>query len=487
MPHARLDEIERWFSPLAAALEVRFALRDARGEFLAGDAGLSVLASLSVLVGEETIAYLHLPPDTPHDLARALVGAVSAHAESGAAIRDLAHSLANAWKETNFSFELAQWLGGVFDVAEASDVIVRQLCHVQRAERVVLFLLDDDRLRLAAAHPPEAGANLLEGAQAALTVREPRLQRLGNRLGDRLQVFFPLWDGVHPVGVLFLEGTPRLGHTDNLKFLASVSTQITLAVRHRTMLEQEVAASEIRRDLELAREIQRSLLPREFPILEGATLAAECQPASFVGGDGYDFAHHAGGLDLLIADVAGHGVGAGLVMTHVLSMVRAFDRAALSIVEIVERANRFLCSEVGNSGIYMTGIYARLAPDSRHLTYVTLGHAPPLLCRGSQVEALAPSGGLPLGMSDSVPYQARSLDLQEDDLLLFYTDGFNEARSSGGVFFGFEGLRRVLERVGTHEPTYVLRQLFEACAAHAEGAIADDRTAIVLAMQRSTP
>ena len=470
------DEMAAWLLPLAEALDLRFALRAPTGELMLGDSALQNRAPLPIKAAEETVAYLHVPLESPTANASALAGVLTAHAEARSSIRDLAHALANSWKETNFSFDLARWLGGVFDVRQAADVIVRQLCEVQRAERVSLHLVEGDRLELLAAHPSPSSLPSRE-AQNAMEGREVQLRHDG----ERLHVYSPLWDGDHAVGVLHIEGAARLGHSDHLKFLASVSTQITLAVRHRSLLQQAVVAAEMRRELELAREIQRSLLPREAPCFEGGFVMADCQSASFVGGDGYDFAHHSAGLDLMIADVSGHGVGAGLVMTHVLSMVRSAARATLSPVEIADRANRFLCQEAESSGLYMTGIYARFDPGASLLHYVTMGHPPLLLYRRGEVQTLPPVGGLPLGMVETMAYEAGSVLLQRGDRVLFYTDGFLEARSPTGEPFGLERIRQVMAR--ELEPQHTLQALFDACATHATGAIADDRTAIVLALE----
>jgi sigma-B regulation protein RsbU (phosphoserine phosphatase) len=212
-------------------------------------------------------------------------------------------------------------------------------------------------------------------------------------------------------------------------------------------------------------------------------LAGSGRPAQLVGGDGLDYHVHASGLELVVADVSGHGLAAGLLMSSYLGMMRTLELAPRTPAELAAIANRRICREVGLSGQYITACHARLSPDRRTLTYAAMGHPAPLLWRGDVVMPMPAAPGLPAGMADDGRYGEVSVALAPGDVVVFYTDGLVEARSREGAMFGLEGLSAAVAGA-PRQAQAVLETLFAACAAFA-GAESplDDQTAIVLHIQ----
>lgn len=455
----RKEDVESWFSPLSAAVGLPFRLLSASGEEIASHGELEgPLQHLPVTADGIAVAELQVGAGAPTSLTGAAATALCGLAETRGAIQDMARSLARAWQEINFLADLGRMLGDAFDLEPVAPAIVEQLVRILRAERGWLELERDGRTVCVAAHPPEA-----PGSEGACRIRAA------------------LVDGDRPRGALVFEGPPTLEHSANLLFLSHVATQLVQALRFRRHLRLQLEAAALHRDLAVAAEIQRGLLPQGRPVVEGAALAGVCRMAEAVGGDGFDFLPFKGGLDLVVADVSGHGLGAGLLLSSFLGKLRMLEPEALAPATIAERVNGHLCREVGVSGNYVTAVYARLSQSSGRLDYTTMGHYAPLLWRDGQVRQLPSTSGLPAGMHQPGWYDQASVALEVGDVLLFFTDGLVEARSAEGAMFGMKGLEAAFGAAAPREPEAVLNGIFEAVEAFT-GLVPrpDDQTAVVV-------
>jgi serine phosphatase RsbU (regulator of sigma subunit) len=475
----RREELSPWLTDLAEAVGLPYALCTPGGEWIAGSGATEGLtARHEVHVQGVPVATLLVPPNAPAPALGAMLGALRAHAASRSAIQDFSRSLAAAWKESNFLHEVQLLLTAVVEVEEAARVVVGQLARVQRAGRVALALVRDGRWRLVAAWP-EASSEVADWA-ALLTptgVTEPQVH-LGP---DTCVVGVPLTDGEQTLGCLMLQGPPSIAHAGNVRFLSGVGTQIAQAMRLRLLIQQQIEAAEMRRELLLGAEIQRSMLPQSAPLVPGLAIAGVCRPAHGVGGDGFDYHLHPGALDVVIADVTGHGVAAGLLMSSFIGMLRAMDLVASGPAEIAAEANRRVSRHVGLSGHFVAASYARFDRPSRRLTYALLGHLPPLLRRDGQVQALPAAGGMPAGLLDDAAYSEASVTLLPGDTVLFYTDGLIEAPDPAGRLFGLDGLTAAFAAADSASPDALLQALIAACRTHEAGRPPrDDQTAVVL-------
>jgi sigma-B regulation protein RsbU (phosphoserine phosphatase) len=186
------------------------------------------------------------------------------------------------------------------------------------------------------------------------------------------------------------------------------------------------------REFEEARLIQRGLLPATLPSTEGVDVASSWQPANGVGGDCFDaLSFGSGAMGLSIADVAGKGVPAALLMSNLQAAVRAFAQDGASPASVCASVNRLLCRNMA-SGRFVTFCYARIDVAEGRLTYANAGHNPPLLVRvDGAIEKLAP-GGTVLGVFTESAYEQGEFPLRRGDRLVFYTDGITEGRNRDG-------------------------------------------------------
>lgn len=225
---------------------------------------------------------------------------------------------------------------------------------------------------------------------------------------------------------------------------------VTHYIGIQTDVTERRRAEESRRDLEIAKQIQLSLLPRAPLSVTGAKIFGVCRPATHVGGDYFDYFENAGSLDVVIADVSGHSVGAALMMTSVRSMLRAEARKAgeaqSNPAAVLQDLNDLLHGDLTHAELFITMFYCRFEPASRRLRYANAGHNPGLLLRATEGQSRQLDGdGLVLGVKRAILFEDCSVTLEKGDRVLLHTDGVTDARNAAGEFYGLHRLRCAFE------------------------------------------
>ena len=270
---------------------------------------------------------------------------------------------------------------------------------------------------------------------------------------------------------------------------------ITLARGIQEALTQKQAARDherlvaFARELDVARRIQQSIVPRRFPPFPHRAdvgIHASMQPARSVGGDFYDYFfiddHR---LAFAIGDVTGKGVPAALYMAVSRTLLRAAAARGLSANDCLASVNDALCAEdVG--GMFVTCFYGVLDTRSGSIEICNAGHNPPYILRaGGFVEPTPQVGGFMLGMFGNAAYQSTTVDLGPGDSLVLYTDGVTEAADASDQQYGEERLEATLRRLATGDNAMAAEQLVAGVIADVEqfasgAAQADDITLLVL-------
>ena len=196
----------------------------------------------------------------------------------------------------------------------------------------------------------------------------------------------------------------------------------------------------MKRDLEIAREIQSWLVPSHAPEVAGADIAFATRPQNSVAGDYYDAFYpdpdNHEKLMLVVADVAGKSVPAALLMATLQASLRTVAIENAPLAELVARLNRYACAHSLDGRRFTTAVLGEYNPVTRHLTYVNAGHNAPILRRTNGDLLQLDVGGLPLGIESGAVYQTADLELQPGDALIFFTDGVVEAFNETGEEFG---------------------------------------------------
>jgi phosphoserine phosphatase RsbU/P len=221
-----------------------------------------------------------------------------------------------------------------------------------------------------------------------------------------------------------------------------IKSEFIAALLFLLLLSLELADKVImKRDLEIAREIQTWLVPSEPPMIPDAEVAFWTRAQNSVAGDYYDafYPMNDGGtggkLMLVIADVAGKSVPAALLMATLQASLRTLASEGISLVQLTERLNRYACAHSLNGQRFTTAIVALYDPATRHLEYVNAGHNSPVLRRTNGGVDRLQSSSLPFGISPDAVFSSDSVDLQPGDTLILFTDGVVEAFNSAGEEF----------------------------------------------------
>jgi phosphoserine phosphatase RsbU/P len=237
------------------------------------------------------------------------------------------------------------------------------------------------------------------------------------------------------------------------------------------------------RDMELARQIQLSLLPTTPPELPGILLAGCCVPATHVGGDYYDFYKHENGVvDLIVADVSGHSFGAALMTAEARSVLRTQIQIYSGTGDVLASLNRNLHDDLDQAGLFITLFYVKYDAINRTLFYSNAGHVPPLLFRQSETACRKlDAEGLIIGVRKGEVYEEKQIQMQEGDILLLYTDGITEALNSANEQFGIARLCYSLSARHSESPQSIIDAInMEVAAFTGTTAMEDDVTMIVM-------
>jgi len=257
-----------------------------------------------------------------------------------------------------------------------------------------------------------------------------------------------------------------------------------LAQAYRELQEAQTALVEkerLERELELASELQQSILPHEFPDLPGFSCKARSQPARQVGGDFYDIIPLGRGrVGFIMADVSDKGMSAALYMALTRSLIHVEAKRSSSPREVLLSVNRLLL-EMTKTDTFVSVFYGVLDTDHSNLRYARAGHDLPLLFSSTTGECRTLTGkGTVLGFIEEVGLEEVDVDLGPSDLLILYTDGITEARSLAGEFFGKERLRKFVNDVGGLGAGDMCDHIFEHVNHFQMGAVQHDDMALLV-------
>ncbi|HEV2861400.1 MAG TPA: SpoIIE family protein phosphatase [Pyrinomonadaceae bacterium] len=490
------------------------------------------------LLGAGWLAYAYRA-DAVAVFAVAVAGALFAAAQGAAlayvARREPLRLSARTGDDRRFLLDLSGGVRAAANVEQLYEQVAVKIAREFRVECVSLFIRDDAsgefvcRARCgagqagggrdgagqdAAAHPPRLGGgafvvrrlrNLglplavdpqgfdlwVRAAPAAARQARGREAEVLRRLGARLLVQIKTRERLTGILVLGRRAAERAYSTEEKLLLLSVAGQLALVVENSKLLERMVEEERLRRELAMAAEVQRRLFPERPPRSEAIELAGYCRPARQIGGDYYDFLAFGGGqTGVVVADVAGKGISAALLMSTLQACLRSqvagghpdASRAG-ALADLVSTLNRLLCRSTGPAS-YVTFFYAQFDERTSLLSYVNAGHNPPLLVRAGCAGERLERGGAVLGLFESCRYDEGAVALRSGDVFVGYTDGVVEALSVGGEEFG-EGRLRECVASSSHLSAEVIcdgviARLDDWCADTPQH---DDLTLVVLKMR----
>jgi sigma-B regulation protein RsbU (phosphoserine phosphatase) len=260
--------------------------------------------------------------------------------------------------------------------------------------------------------------------------------------------------------------------------IARVNTHLTI---HRLKQEVEKKKDALEKELKVVSDVQRRLLPKKLPEIEGLRIAVHYETSLYAGGDYYDITRVADNQwGILVADAEGHSAPAAVMMAMTCALFRSYPEPPAEPGDLLFFLNQHLCKVADPS--FITALYVVYDADRRRLKIARAGHPPPMIYRSSEKKAVEyECGGVfPMGVDpyDQVP--VTEAELQPGDRILMYTDGITERFSKDGETYGEERLLRLLEADGDFQPQQLLTAIMKDLDAFSNGRPADDDQALLL-------
>ncbi len=259
---------------------------------------------------------------------------------------------------------------------------------------------------------------------------------------------------------------------------------LAIQIVNARLQEERVNTLLVARDLEIAQNIQRSLLLKSLPQMPGLELAGYCVSARQVGGDFYDVIKLSDTeLLLVIADVMGKGIPAAMFAVILRSLLRALPELTNRPSELLARANQLLFDELSKVDMFITAQLVFVDARARRLVAASAGHCPMLIAESGHVRTVSPEG-MPLGIVADTSFSDETATLDQTCRVLLYTDGLTEARSPDGELFGAERLAAWLKKsaAAPHTAEQLKDQLAsELSRFQANIALNDDQTFLIMA------
>ena len=274
--------------------------------------------------------------------------------------------------------------------------------------------------------------------------RDPRFAHLKKARGIAGSlVVVPLVSHTGLAGILYAAKKESFGFIrDDVEAITAFADQATVAIENSRLIRESLEKERLYREMLVAQEMQKRLLPQHVPVAPTIDLDAISTPAFEVGGDYYDFMELSDGrIGIVVGDVSGKGVSAAFYMSEMKGIFQALARICTSPKEFMVRANEALAGSIDKHS-FVSLIYAILDPRSGRLTVARAGHCPMLHISGEDVAYVRPNGlgmGLSRGPTFDDAIQEEVIPLREGDVCVLYTDGVTEARC-GDDEFGYERL-----------------------------------------------
>jgi serine phosphatase RsbU (regulator of sigma subunit) len=440
-------------------------------------------------------------------------------------LENLTEELIEKYNEVNLIYDISEALGAVLDAKTVCEIIVEKAVDVIGVEKASIMLYDEtsDRLYIAASYginlpeekmrqirvAPGEGVSgkvfatgkhlLIENSDNSMLPDLPHDDRgykkksfVSVPVGEYKKksflsipmIFSPMKTERKVMGVINMtdKKSSDMFTSGDLRLLTAVASQAAMSLYNIRLIEEVKDAERVKREMEIAQQIQMGLLPGTPPRLDGLDLAGRCLPATQVGGDYYDFFPNSNDkLGVVIADVSGHNVGAALMMAAARSTLRSEVLAHKSPAKVLENTNFVLYEDLTHAELFITMFYAEYEARTQVLRYSNGGHNHPIVVRQGTCRFLNTEGML-IGMLESVDFEEKTIGLEPKDFVVFYTDGVVEAKNKEGVMFTVDRLCQVVERADqTWNADELLERIYTEVARHSGNALrSDDITVVVL-------
>lgn len=367
-------------------------------------------------------------------------------------------------------YQVSTWINTTLDFDKSLDNAMDAIMEVTNAQRGFLMINpageedDPDKMEVLVARSHDGESPDKEGYSTTIvkevfSTRQPLLTNnaqfdtrfsAGQSIimrGLRAILCSPMMVQDRLIGVVYVDTAMKAGtfRPDDMALMQAVSGLAARAIENARLYHVAKEKGRLEHQLQMAYDIQQSLMPQEMPKLKGYELVPYWEPAREVAGDFYDaFKLEDGSLGAVMADVSDKGAPAALFMAVARTLLRSHAHADMTPVEAMSRTNDLLTVDGEQSGMFVTMFYSHLMPDGKSV-HVNGGHNPPLYYhhKTGKIEYM-PQGGRALGWFPDAPFEAVELQLEPGDVIVYYTDGLSEAENPQAEPYGEDRLAKVV-------------------------------------------
>ena len=381
-------------------------------------------------------------------------------------LTDVNRTLDTRINRLNSLFELSKEFGLFAESTKVAKLLVYSIIGQFMISKYAIIIFENEESNIIESKFPENEiTNFLSNNDLKKIVSAVNKDQLENQYKGLLEL------GVELIVPMQIQGKTKgiilLGSRINkqqyteadIEFIYSVGSLAIISLENKRLFKEELEKHKLEEELDLAREIQKNLLPREITQLNNFEITAENISSKQVGGDYFDVIP----IDeenciIAIADVSGKGVPAALLMANLQAFLKSICKQGIELVEGTRMIND-LISENVTGGKFITFFWASLNDKNKTISYVNAGHNPPLLVREGKIIKLE-KGGMILGvMKTKDSYLTETLQLQKNDLLVFFTDGITEAMDKEQNEYSDEKLEKLVLTLNDKSAKEVLKSI----------------------------
>ena len=456
------------------------------------------LLTAPLIQDKQTLGYLLAVDAKKQDVALLTWGAetLMTRLVDEQALQDMTDELIGAWNQLELIYRVTQDVTLTTDLMAVLQSILQEVKKVAHAEDAFVLLERSNVLEcVTCSHYLDESLrshaflnNLLQTDQVVLVEDAAVLRQLWPEAPDFVQTIVAtelLVGDDHRATLGLINKIDHNFTAGDAKLLAALAQQVGTIVKNFLLHENVINEERLSRELEIAAEIQKSLLPTKLPQVGGLSIAVSSIPASEVGGDFYDFVtvddRH---LTLIMGDVAGKGIPAAMLTSVTRTMLRVEAMRGEPPHRIIQQANNVLYQDLSRADSFVTVFVATIDTYDGILSYASAGHMPAILWRAEtrtleQLKATSP----PIGIFGYAGESSNTVTVNSGDTIVFYTDGITEAQAPNGDFFGLNRLLYIVQS-RANEPPELLQQYIqsEITSFRRDSLSRDDATLLILKM-----
>lgn len=386
-------------------------------------------------------------------------------------------------------FEIGRELNSTLNSEKILNILAYALMGEMMIQHCLIFLKDEGKMQLKlikGSSNSEQVEEMIAASEEFSTylsqITEPQRVSTSPLSDLGIIVLIPMRIQEETKGIIAIgdRATGEDYKDEELEFLSTLGNQAMISLENARLFEEALEKQRMEEELAIAREIQRGLLPKAPPDIEGYDIEGVNLPSKQVGGDYYDFIKiddvHYG---IAIADVSGKGPPAALLMANLQASLRALASEYLSPREMIFKINNLIFRNT-DIDTFITFFYGILDTKRRTFTYTNAGHNPPYLFHQDGSLRTLTEGGLILGMMESVIYGEERIQLAPGDLIVMFTDGVTEAINQQEEEFGEERLVKIIQQNRSAEAKQLINKIKDSLRRFAGGVHQNDDITVVV-------